>query len=145
METTKRIIEVNGVKMEIDLRDATVVSNYKVWDTIKLLKKTYSSWESHLWVIIGFDNFEKLPTICIAYLEKQSYDAKISFAYYNSWSQDMEITVCNDWDIPYKKQDIIDLFNKEEQKKKEELREIEKKREVFEKLFSKYFENWIGA
>ena len=32
----KRIIEVNGVKMEIDLRQAKVIDNYKVGDYVKV-------------------------------------------------------------------------------------------------------------
>ena len=55
----KRIIEVNGVKMEIDLRNAKVVENYKVGDYVKVLIKEYNSYKSYIGNIIGFDNFEK--------------------------------------------------------------------------------------
>ena len=67
----KRIIEVNGVKMEIDLRNAKVVENYKVGDYVKVLIKEYNSYKSYIGNIIVFDNFEKTPTIVIAYLKNE--------------------------------------------------------------------------
>lgn len=36
MEENKKIIEVNGIKMEIDLREAKIINNYKVGDSVKL-------------------------------------------------------------------------------------------------------------
>ena len=103
----KRIIEVNGVKMEIDLRTAKVVENYKVGDYVKILVKDYSGYKSYIGNIIGFDNFEKNPTIVIAYLKNEYSTASIEFAYYNSQSEEIEITTLNEWDIPLKKSQII--------------------------------------
>lgn len=39
----KRIIEVNGVKMEIDLRQAKVIDNYKVGDKAGIMSVDLSS------------------------------------------------------------------------------------------------------
>ena len=65
----KTIIEINGVKMEIDLRQATVVENFKVGDKVKVLIKTYNdSFQSHVGTIVGFDAFKERPTIILAYL-----------------------------------------------------------------------------
>jgi hypothetical protein len=140
MDTNKRVIEINGVKLEIDLRDAKVIDQYKVGDTIKILIKGYSDYKSHLGVIVGFDNFEKHPTIVIAYLEVEYSTANIRFAYYNSESKDVEIAKINDWDIPYSKSSIIEKLDTEYAKKEEELRELKSKKEVFINMFGKYFE-----
>lgn len=140
MDTNKRVIEINGVKLEIDLRDAKVIDQYKVGDTIKILIKGYSDYKSHLGVIVGFDNFEKHPTIVIAYLEVEYSTANIRFAYYNSESKDVEIAKINDWDIPYSKSSIIEKLDTEYVKKEEELRELKSKKEVFINMFGKYFE-----
>ena len=141
MEETKRIIEVNGVKMEIDLRQAKVIDNYKVGDYVKILVKSYSDYKSYIGNIIGFDNFKKNPTIVIAYLKNEYSTASIEFAYYNSTSEDIELTSLNDWDIPLKKSTILEQFNKEILKKEQEIQEMKNKANVFEQLFGKYFEN----
>ncbi len=137
----KRIIEVNGVKMEIDLRNAKVVENYKVGDYVKVLIKEYNSYKSYIGNIIGFDNFEKTPTIVIAYLKNEYSSSTIDFVYYNSTSVDVELTTLNEWDIPLEKSTILENFNKEILKKEQELKEMKKKADVFERLFGKYFEN----
>jgi hypothetical protein len=144
MENTKRIIEINGVKMEIDLRNATVVENYKVGETIKLLRKDYSSYSSHAGVIVGFDEFKEHPTIVIAYLEIGYDRADIKFAYYNSESKDLEICKIQSWDIPYSKQTVIDKIDREIAKKEQEVIELQTKKNVFLELFGKYFENKIN-
>ena len=137
----KRIIEVNGVKMEIDLRNAKVVENYKVGDYVKVLIKEYNSYKSYIGNIIGFDNFEKNPTIVIAYLKNEYSTASIEFAYFNSASEGVEITTLNDWDIPLKKSTILEQFQKEILKKEQEVTEMKNKANIFEQLFGKYFEN----
>ena len=136
----KRIIEVNGVKMEIDLRQAKVIDNYKVGDYVKILVKEYSGYKSYIGNIIGFDNFEKNPTIVIAYLKNEYSTASIEFAYFNSASEDIEITTLNDWDIPLKKSAILEQFQKEILKKEQEVTELKNKANIFEQLFGKYFE-----
>lgn len=141
MEDNKRIIEINGVKMEIDLRHAKVVDNFKVGDNIKVLIKGYSDYKSNVGMIVGFDEFQKLPTIVIAYLDIDYSTTAIKFVYYNSESKDVEICKINDWDIPYSKQQILDRLDREIDKKTEELRELNSKKEVFLSMFGKYFES----
>lgn len=141
MEENKRIIEVNGVKMEIDLRNAKVIENYKVGDYVKILIKSYNDYKSFIGNIIGFDNFKNNPTIVIAYLKNEYSSASIEFAYYNQTSEGIEITSLNDWDIPLKKSTILEQFQKEILKKEQEITEMKNKAEIFETLFGKYFEN----
>lgn len=141
MNTEKRIIEINGIKMEIDLRDAKVIDSYKVGDTVKILKEKYSNnFESYLGVIVGFDDFEKHPTIVVAYLDVDYTSVKIQFAYINSVSKEVEICPINTWDIPYSKQDVLSKIDREIEKKKQEIIEFESKKNVFNELFGKYFE-----
>lgn len=136
-----RIIEINGIKMEVDLRNVKVIENYKVGDSIKVLVKKYSdNYESHIGTIIGFDNFEKHPTVVIAYLNITYNEAKIEFLYFNSETKDVEITSLNNWDIPIKKIDVIKRMDKEIDTKEKEMNDIIAKKNVFEKMFGKYFE-----
>ena len=142
METNKRIIEINGVKLEIDLRETKVIEKYKVGDSIKVLVKKYSdSFESHIGTIIGFDNYEKTPTIVIAYLNIDYSHARIEYVYFNEHTKDIEICPLNDWDVPLTKSEVLEKFDKEIAKKEEELKEQKQKKVIFEKMFGKYFED----
>lgn len=142
----KRIIEINGIKMEIDLRTAKKIDIFKVGDTVKILVKTYGdNYETHLGIIVGFDEFEKHPTIIVAYL-KSSYDsATIQFAYINDAQKEYEICAINEWDVPYSKQSVIDKFNREITKKEEEIRELKSKINYFTEMFGKYFEGKVNG
>ncbi|MHC4294732.1 MAG: hypothetical protein ACYSTL_04025, partial [Planctomycetota bacterium] len=51
-----RVVEINGVKLEVDLRHAKVIDQFRVGDRVKVLKKKYEKvYESHPGAIIGFD------------------------------------------------------------------------------------------
>jgi len=126
--------------MEIDLRHAKVVENYKVGDYVKILIKQYSGYVSYIGNIIGFDNFKNNPTIVIAYLKNEYSTASIEFAYYNAESKEVEITTLNEWDIPLKESTILEQFTKEILKKEQEVVEMKNKAVIFERLFGKYFE-----
>jgi hypothetical protein len=95
MSDYKRVIEINGVKVEIDLRTAKRVDEFRVGDKVKLLRKSYSGYESHYGVLIGFDGFKTLPTMIVAYL---TYD-DIKFEYINEATKDAEICHMNDDDF----------------------------------------------
>ena len=136
----KRIIEVNGVKLEIDLRTAKRIDTFKVGDSVKVLKKQYSDYKSYLGMIVGFDEFEKLPTLIVAYLSPEYSSASIEFVYFNSESKDVEICGVNEWDIPYSKSDILEKMNREISKKEEEVRELKQKLNYFTNMFGRYFE-----
>lgn len=138
----KRIIEVNGVKMELDLRHAKVVDNFRVGDNVKVLvKHSYESkYESKAGVIIGFDNFQKLPTIVIAYLDMNYSEAAIKYVYLNENTKDVEVCPANEGDIPFEKERVIELLERDILKKEEELRASRTKKEHFHKMFGAYFE-----
>lgn len=140
MEEEKRIIEIGGIKMEVDLRDCKVIENYKVGDQIKVLVKDYSEYKAYPGVIVGFDAFEILPSIQIAYLKDSYGDAEVSFLTYNTQTKDTEIAPLNKLDKYFSKTDAIEKLDKKIGKKKEELQELEQKKKYFESTFHKYFE-----
>ena len=45
-EDNKRIIEINGIKMEVDLRNAKRIDTFKVGDPVKVLDMTYQPQKS---------------------------------------------------------------------------------------------------
>lgn len=142
MEKTeeKRIIEINGIKLEVDLRTAKRIDSFRVGDNVKILIEEYNNkFTPHLGVIIGFDNFQTTPTIIVAYLDVSYNSATIKYAYINS-HKGTELCPINDWDIPYTKTDIVTMLEGEINKAKEALRDLETKKNVFLSTFGKYFE-----
>lgn len=137
----RRIVEVNGVKMEIDLRTARTVDSYKVGDNVKLLRKEYDdSYKSLPAVIVGFDQYETLPTIVIAYLEDGYGSSEIKFAYLNAKSADLEICPMNSLEVCINKNIIVEKLNRGIDQKEREVAELKLKREYFLEMFGQYFE-----
>lgn len=135
----KRIVEINGVKMEIDLTEARVVENYRIGENVKVLLKDYSSYKSFPGIIVGFDNFEKLPTIIIAYLETSYSTASIKFVYFNSETKDTEICPMNLKEMPFAKDRVIEMMNAQIQTKATELEDLKRRKEFFLAEFGSYF------
>ena len=135
------IIEINGVKMSVDLSKAKVINEYKVGDYVKILVKVYEhSYKTYLGNIIAFDNYQETPTIVIAYVKNEYSSASIEYIHFNKGTKDIEITPLNDWDVPLRKSIVMEQFNKEILKKEQELKELRNKAQMFEQLFAKWFD-----
>lgn len=137
----KRIIEVNGVKLEVDLSTAKVVENYKVGDPVKVLLKKYSDYQSYPGVIVGFDPFQVLPSILIAYLEKDYSTAQMKFVTFNAQSKDVEICAMNGREVPFIRENVLELMEREITSQEEKLSDLKSKKAYFLKQFGVYFSN----
>lgn len=132
----KWIVEINGVKLELDYRTAQMkeVSSYKVGDVVKLLKKQYDDqYKVHTGIIVGFEPFQNLPTIVVAFLKQGFNEAEIEFEYINSQS-DKAIEICpaqNDKALLLDKEKIVERMGREISKKQEEIEELEWRRKYF--------------
>jgi translation elongation factor EF-1alpha len=141
-----RVIEINGIKMEIDLRTAKRIDNLKVGDRVKVLIKEYSSYKVFPGTIIGFEPFEKLPTIIIAYMETTYSSASVKFLYYNAKTEDTEVVRAQDDDmLGLEKDRIIHCFNKDIETKRNEVVELERKKAYFLKNFQMYWKDVEGV
>jgi hypothetical protein len=138
----KTIIEVNGVKLEVDLRSARRIDELKVGDRVKVLKKKYSDeFAIHAGTIVGFEPFTQLPTIIIAYLEVSYDKAEIKFEYFNSKSKDVEIVKSIDEDqLEVNKADVLSKFDREIAKKEGEIADLKLRKEYFVREFKHYWE-----
>ena len=122
METEKQVVEINGIKMEVDMR------------------KVKSG------VVVGFEPFDSLPTIIVCYLDADYNSSKISFAYINTDTREkFEIVASIDDDLPVRKQDVLSKMDREIEKKREEIADIERKRQYFLDHFNCYFEGEVLA
>ena len=142
MEESKRIIEIDGVKVEIDLRTAKRVDSFKVGDNIKILDKEYDTYKVKPGIIVDFAEFQELPTIVIAVFEEGSWSStpNISFIYYNkNTSKKVEIVSCSEDEIKVSKEGVIERFEREIQKKKNEYEDLKNKHEYFKTHFLKVY------
>ena len=138
----KRIIEINGVKLEVDLSTAKVVDNFRIGDKVKVLKKpdNYNDSKVYPGVIIGFEEFQTLPTIVIAYLDISYSKADINFLYFNSESKTEVVKSTADY-VQFNKDDVVSMLNKEINTKERELIDLNHKKEYFLSNFNRHFES----
>ena len=137
MEEGKRIIEVNGVKLEVDMRYARRIDEFKVGDTVKVLDKRNNKNEMRSGVITDFANFKELPTIVVAVYKAGDYwcAPSIEFIYYNSDTVDIEIVGVNAQEIIVSRDTIVQRFNDEIAKKRNDLNDLIVKRDTFIRYF----------
>src|SRR3990167_3122947 len=139
MDENKRIVEVNGIKLEIDMRYAKTIDEYKIGDPVKVLIKEYSSFTPYPGIIAGFDAFKERPTIIVAYLNLKYNAAEIKLTYITKDSADIEICPMSEVERKIDKTEALEAFEREMVKKRGELREMETKRDYFLAHFNKYF------
>lgn len=136
--TDMTIVEVNGVKLEVDLRTAKRVETLRVGDQVKVLKKSYSSSSVYSGVVVGFEPFKELPSIVVAYIEKGFSDVKIHTITLNKESKDVEILKSVD-DILVDHQEAVQLFDQQIARHEANIRELKEKREYFLRNFASYW------
>lgn len=146
METEKTIVEINGVKMEVDLRHARVIhDNIRVGTKVKLLAKGgYGGPRVYPGVVVGFEPFRDLPTIIVAYVVHEYAKCELNFAYINK-----DEKCVNAWDmvpsldeeLPINKAEVIAVFDRDISKKEAEIADINAKRAYFLKYFEQFFVN----
>lgn len=141
----RRIVEINGIKLEVDMTTAKRIDEFKIGDNVKVLKSynAGTSFDVLPGVIVEFVNFKELPTIIIAVFKQDYYGTKLEFINYNSKTENVEITLCCEHELKLEKCRVIDKFNQEIEKKKSEYEEITAKRDYFVKYFAKFFEKNI--
>lgn len=137
MDDEKRIIEINGVKLEVDLRSARRIDEFRVGDTVKVLDSRSEKNEMRTGVITDFANFKELPTIMVAVYKAGSYWEKpnIEFIPFNANTKDIEIVGVTAEEIIVSKETIVNKFDDEIAKKRDELNDLIVKRNTFIKYF----------
>jgi hypothetical protein len=141
MENALRVIEVNGVKMEVDLRTATRVDQLTIGSAVKVLQKSYGdTFNVYPGVIVGFEPFDSLPTIIIAVMKVDYSSSTIEIVNFNTKSEGVEIVPALDaLELQIDKAEVCRKFQLEIDKKQQEIDEIENKRKYFLEKFGQYF------
>ena len=99
MSQNTTIIEINGMKLEVDLRQAKRIETLKVGSPVKVLVKGYDGYKVHAGTVVGFEPFASLPTIIVAYLDIDYTSANLKFIHFNAQSKDIEIVHSVDGDL----------------------------------------------
>jgi len=136
----KQIVEINGVKFEVDMSKAKIISEFCIGDKVNVLVKDYQEKKVHPGIIVGFDNFKELPTITIAYLVISYNEASIKFVHFNSESKDVDIAPCRESELIFGYGDIIQKMDREIAAKEKEVEDLLRKKNYFINNFSKHFE-----
>ena len=141
MENQIQVIEINGVKLEVDMRHAKRIEELSIGSPVKCLVKRYSDHAIYPGVVIGFHDFQGLPTINIAYIEIDYYSAKVKFQPFNSQTKDFEIIADVDFQsLDLNKDHVIELMDKDINKKELEVSEAKARKEFFLRNFDKHFQ-----
>lgn len=135
---TSQLIEINGIKLEVDHRTATLrkVDTFKIGDPVKLLLKEYSGHEVKPGIIVAFDQFTKRPTITIAYLEH----GNMKFAYLFNGCEH-EIVPATKADLDLNKDYIVDRMQREIDKAEQDLVGLKAKKQFFIDTFGQVLIN----
>lgn len=143
MKQDHTIVEINGVKMQVDLRHAKRVEEIRVGTRVKTLSKKYGdAYEVKHGIVIGFEPFQKLPTIIIATATVDYSEAKVEFLYYNAKTEDVEVVVSADDDMAaLDKNDFLAKCDKEIAKRELEIKDIQNKKQFFLDKFNCYWES----
>lgn len=139
MDEAKQIIEVNGVKLEVDLRTARRIEELRVGSRVKVLTKDYSGANVSPGIVVGFEPFPSKPTIIIAYVKAGYSDVGLHTLSYNADSKDVEIVASIDDDFSVSKSEVLGWFARERNKLTTQLREIDAKEAFFLDRFKAYW------
>lgn len=133
-----RIVEINGIRVEVDLRTAKRVDTFRVGTPVKVLRKTYGDqYETYPGIISGFDEFKNLPTITVAYID----NGALRFAALNEKSKDMEIVAADRDTLHMEKADVLRLMDRQLAEAEMKVADLKQRREYFLACFGAYFQN----
>lgn len=139
-----QIIEINGIKLEVDLRHARRIDSFKVGDPVKILVVSNyagSEPEVHSGVIADFEQFESLPTIVVAYVTT-GYNTELKFAHVNARTAERYQLVPANTDtlLALDKGYVVDRMDRDIAKKETELQELQARKRFFLERFGRFFE-----
>lgn len=142
MTSEKTVIEIGGIKLEVDMRTARRVDEMKVGDRVQvLIKSSYGSPSIYPGLIIGFKPFASLPSIEVAYIASSFSSAELKFVTINAQSKDHEIIKSVDDDgLAIDREQLLKTFAAQIAQKQKEIQEIELRRDYFERNFRAYWE-----
>lgn len=141
MPDEKQIIEINGVKLEVDLRHARRIEELRIGSKVKVLDgRGYGgATEVHAGVVVGFEPFPSQPTIIIAYVKGGWNEAKLDLIHYNAKTEKIEIVASLDEDFSVSRDDVFGWFTRERESLRVKMAELDAKEKFFRDRFKTYW------
>ena len=145
-DENKRIVEINGVKLEVDLRTAKVIDFYKVGDPVRVFhpKSQYSPAEVRPGVIVGFCEFSENPAIEV--MEFHCDYSSITFKIVTiaeGMNDDLQIAPYSKYEGLISQADVVTKFDRLIQQKELELSDLHLKKKYFIDDFAKAFQQIV--
>ena len=143
MTEQNKIIEINGVKFEVDARSATLrqIDTIRIGARVKVLEKKYGdTYEVKHGVVVGFEPFKDLPTVIIAHINLEYQKApEIKFLYFNAKSE-VQIVISDENDkAALQASDIVGAFDRDILKKEQEISDLKDRKAYFSRNFESYW------
>ena len=137
----KTVIEVNGVKLEVDLRTARRIDTLAIGSRVKCLLKQYGGGMATFpGVVVGFEPFPTLPTIVVAYLDTGYASKGMVFKSFNAETKDFEVVADLDNNaLEVDKANVLANFDRDIDKRQREIDEMKAHRAFFLAKFGSYF------
>lgn len=135
-DETRKMMNVGGVNVEVDMTGVRIVSSFKVGDPVKVLKKGYDKWTAYPGVIVGYDDFKNLPTIIVAYLEYSKFD----YVYINENSEDVELAPASVDAFDVSVEAVLLHLDNEIIKAELEVAKAKNKKDTFKKQFGNFYD-----
>ncbi|MDR1176925.1 MAG: hypothetical protein LBK83_15805 [Treponema sp.] len=145
MDENKRIVEIDGIKVEVDLRTAKIIDHYKIGDPVRVLHpgEGYGC-GIKAGVIVGFCEFEKNPAIEILELDYDYSGTNFkTITIIGGQENKVQIAPYDKFEGIFSQSDIVTKFDREIQKKELELSDLKLKKKYFIDEFSKAFEQIV--
>lgn len=137
-----KIIDINGVKFEVDARTATVrqLQTIRIGAKVKVLKDDQVKYGT----VIGFEPFPENPVVVICYIDSQYYSSspEFKFLYYSAKSKEQVVISSEDDDAAIERDDVVMKIEKEIAKKQTEIQDLEDKKRYFLSKFKAYWESF---
>ena len=140
-----KIIEINGVKFEVDARTATLrqLSTISIGAKVKVLKDDRVLYGA----VIGFEPFADNPVVIICYIDGQYYSSApdFKFLYYSSKSKEQVIVSSEEDDAGIERDEVVNKIDKEISKREAEIKDLEDKKRYFLTKFKTYWNQFEAA
>jgi hypothetical protein len=143
MDENKRIVEIEGIKVEVDMRTAKVIDHYKIGDPVRVLHTAtdYNGDSINAGVIVGFCEFAENPAIEVLELIMDYSGSNFRTVLIISGQKNqVQIAPYDKYEGLISQADVITRFDREIQKKELELADMKLKKKYFIDEFSKAFE-----
>ena len=134
----KRIIEIDGMKVEIDMETARRIDTFHIGDNVRVLDKTSANIVVRCGIITAFNAFKDDPCITVAVFKDGDYwsPPSIDFIYIHSgMDEKYEIVLASDDEIRVSGEGVVERFDSVIWKKQKELDDLKAKKEYFETYF----------